>query len=101
MRIEIDRAFIDEVARSEGVDRDLKRRAERVAAAARGAAPVGGPPDPHPGAYRDSIKVQRIRRGYRVIADVRHAIFVEWGTRVPGHPAYHTLGNSLDAAKGD
>lgn len=57
------------------VDRDFRRRAHRV----RGAAEATAPRDT--GAYAGSIHVERLEpHGYRIIADVGHAQYVEWPT---------------------
>lgn len=78
MRIEWHRDAIGQIAKSEQVQQLLAAKAERVAAAARAAAPYDpDAPEPH---LRDSIKVEsgvgRRRAWSRVVADVPHAAAV-------------------------
>ncbi|GAB3213319.1 hypothetical protein GCM10027294_43760 [Marinactinospora endophytica] len=76
MRVYINRTAIAGFGSLPEVDRDLRRRAHQVAAAARAIAPRDT------GAYAGSIHVEALPpTGYRVIADVEHAVFVEWDTR--------------------
>lgn len=80
----------------------MEDRIEKVAAAARAIAPVGLPPDPHPGLYRDSfetetgvMKTLTGRRAYgRLTNTAPYAAAVEWGnSRVPAH---HVMARALD-----
>jgi hypothetical protein len=82
---------------------EMRRRAERVAIAARASAPVFEA-GPHPGRYKSSFTVSsgvregRSRRAYgRVENDAPEAFFVEYGTR--NNARHRTLGRALDAAK--
>lgn len=88
-RVTLNHAGMRALLHSAGVRADLHARAERVAAAARGVAPVDT------GAYRDSIHVTNDttdRAVARVNASVDYALAVEADTR--------TLGRALDAAGG-
>lgn len=115
------RSGIAHVGNSEGVFRDLERRADRVIAIARSTAPVDT------GRYRESFKKDRTRvRGQaavKVYNDVPYADVIEHGSRPhviearntqalfwpgarhpvkkvnhPGTPAFHVLRNALRAA---
>lgn len=69
----------------------LEAKADAVLFQARVTAPVDT------GEYKNSLRKERTATGWRVVADVRHAIFVEFGTR--RMKAYRTLGRALDAAR--
>jgi hypothetical protein len=82
---------------------EMRRRAEKVKAAAEAAAPVdeGGT---HPGRYKASFHVDsgvregKTRRAYgEVTNDSPEAFYVEYGTKKT--PRHRTLGTALDAAK--
>lgn len=74
------------------VEPDIDRRARAVLATAKADAPVDS------GAYRDSLRQERLPGGGgRVIADVEHAAFVEFGTS--RQHAHRTLMTALKAAK--
>lgn len=88
-RFDEDYSGIGQLLHDPGLAGQLRARAEQVTAAARSAAPVAS------GAYRDSIGVEMVstdRVTARVVADVPHALAVEFATR--------TLGRALDAAGG-
>lgn len=90
-RIKLNRGGIRDVLGSDGVRAEVTRRAERVAAAARSAAPVAS------GEYRGSIRVEQATTGgyravARVVAGAPHAGVVEANTG--------NLARSLDAAGG-
>lgn len=86
-----------------GMQAEMRRRAERVQAAAEADAPVGR--GPHAGRYKRSFSTTSGVRGRgrgkrafgRVTNDAPEALFVEYGTR--NNPRYRTLGRALDAAK--
>lgn len=94
---------IGAMLRSSEMQADMRRRAERVAAAAAESAPVYES-GPHPGRYKRSFTVSSgVREGRsarafgRVTNDAPEAFFVEYGTR--NNPRHRTLGRALDAAK--
>jgi bacteriophage HK97-gp10 putative tail-component len=73
------------------IDSAVEAKADAVLMQARVTAPVDT------GAYKNSLRKERTASGWRVVADVPHAIFVEFGTR--RQKAYRTLGRALDAAR--
>ena len=86
-RVKLRSAGMREILNGPAMERDMLRRAERAADAARSSAPVES------GQYRDSIRatVEHTDRAVgRVYADAPHALVVEAKTR--------TLGRSIDAA---
>lgn len=99
-RYDLDRAGLGRLLRSPGMQAEMRRRAELVAARARALAPV------ETGEYRASIRVEsgirpadgpRAARAVgRVIAGVPHALLVEFGTEK--RPGSRVLGRALDAA---
>ncbi|MEE4540989.1 HK97 gp10 family phage protein [Streptomyces sp. V4-01] len=97
INIEIDEAAIAALAAAPSVKRDMRARGRRVVQAAQTTAPVDT------GEYRDSIHLEDGDEDGEVlvVASADHSIYVEHGTRQPGHPAHHTLTNALDAAGGD
>ncbi|GAA4928777.1 hypothetical protein GCM10023224_05090 [Streptomonospora halophila] len=75
-RVVINQAFVNSLGSYKPVDRDLERRAHRVASMARGRGPI------KTGAYVSSIGVERLRRhGYRVTASDRKSWWIERGTK--------------------
>lgn len=93
-RFKMSRKGVGELLRSPGVEADMLRRAELIKAAAETIAPVGGPGDPHAGAYKDSFKVSSRKRGGRrkdratatVTNTSAYARWVEYGSeRVTAH----------------
>lgn len=78
-RVRINQAFVKRLSTWPPVDRDMERRAHRVAAMARGRGPI------QTGDYVSSIGVKRIpgtrRAGWRVEATDRKAWWIERGTR--------------------
>lgn len=91
--ITIDEAALATLLHKPGVQRDLHHRADRVVEAAKDTAPVDT------GEYRDSIHVEDgPDASVLVVSHTDHSIYVEHGTREPGHPAHFTLTNALDAA---
>jgi hypothetical protein len=93
-RFKMSRKGVGELLRSPGVEADMLRRAELIKAAAQAIAPVGGPGDPHAGAYKDSFKTSSRKRGGRrkdratatVTNTSYYARWVEYGTeRVAAH----------------
>lgn len=94
VNIEVDEAAIQALAASPGVKRDMRARGRRVIRSAKDTAPVDT------GEYRDSIHLEDGDEDGEVlvVASADHSIYVEHGTRVPGHPAHNTLSNALDAA---
>ncbi|PRX91983.1 HK97 gp10 family phage protein [Allonocardiopsis opalescens] len=75
-RVRIDQAAINRFGSLPQVERDMDRRAQRVATTARSDAPV------RTGEYRASIRVEDLGGGARrIIAEADHAIFVEEDTR--------------------
>lgn len=104
MNVTLDEQAIRDLALDAAVQRDLKRRADRVVEMAKSTAPV------LTGAYRASIHQEPApdADGSRtVVADVHYAIYVEHGTRQTDrngrsiHPARFILTRALDAAGGD
>lgn len=101
-----DYAGIGEMLRSEEMQAEMRRRAEKVAQRAKAAAPVGDPSsDPHAGRYKNAFRVssgvqrRQTSRAYGEVSnDAPEAIYVEYGDSK--QPARHTLGQALDAAKG-
>lgn len=117
------RAGIAAAGRSEGINRELERRADRVKRLALAAYA----PHAKTGEYGRSFRYERVRiRGQaavRLVNDSNHAAFLEFGTqphiieprtkkalywpgaanpyarvRHPGTPAFHILRNALRAA---
>jgi hypothetical protein len=94
--VSVDEAAVAALLGQPGVREDMRRRADRVVQAAKQTAPVDT------GEYRDSIHAEDGPDGsVLVVSDTDHSIFVEHGTREPGHPAHFTLTNALDAAGDD
>jgi hypothetical protein len=88
------RRGVGQLLRSPEIEAEMLRRAELIKNVAQSIAPVGGPGDPHPGAYKGSFKVSSKRRGgrrkNRAVATVTntsyYARWVEYGTeRVHAH----------------
>jgi hypothetical protein len=90
VKVTLNSAGVREVLHAPGLVADMQSRMERVAAAARGSAPVVS------GEYRDSIHTVTVDHGDRmavqVVADSDHAMAVEAATG--------NLARSLDAAGG-
>jgi Bacteriophage HK97-gp10, putative tail-component len=91
-----------EMLRTPEMQAEMRRRAEKVAAAAEAAAPVY--PGPRGGQYKKSFSVSSgvrergSRRAFgRVTNDAPEAFYVEYGNR--NTPRHRTLGRALDAAK--
>lgn len=75
-RVRINQAAINRLGSWGPVDRDLRRRAHKVQAAAQLTAPRDT------GHYAGSIRVDRLEpHGYRITAGADYAVFVEWDTR--------------------
>jgi hypothetical protein len=94
VNIQIDEAAIQALAATPAVKRDMRARGRRVVQSAKDAAPV------YTGEYQDSIHLEDgVEDGeVLIVASADHSIYVEHGTREPGHPAHNTLSNALDAA---
>jgi hypothetical protein len=107
---------IGEMLRSDFLEAEMGRRAQRVADLAVASAPVYGGPDedPHRGRYKESFSVSTTGRGGWkkdraagiVTNDAPEAVFVEYGVRATkyhpsGQPGHHTLLNALYAGAGD
>ncbi|MCW2898489.1 MAG: hypothetical protein JWO67_754 [Streptosporangiaceae bacterium] len=101
-----------EFLRGHELQGEMRKRAERIAAAAESIAPEGPPGDKHRGEYRASFEVtsgviQDVKGGLRAYGRVRnsapHAAAVEYGyggrSGVAGKSAHHVLGRAIDAAK--
>lgn len=73
------------------VDPQVRRKANMVLKVAKMTAPVDT------GAYKRSLRKDRIPDGYRISATVDYAKYVEFGTR--RMRAYRTLGRALDSAR--
>lgn len=93
-RFKMSRKGVGELLRSPGVQADMLRRAELIKSVAEAISPVGGPGDPHPGAYKDSFRTSSRKRGGRrkdratatVTNTSYYARWVEYGTeRVHAH----------------
>lgn len=85
---------VGQLLRSPMIQAEMLRRAELIKSVAETIAPVGGPSDPHPGAYKAAFYTSSTARGGRrrdrATATVGNAAyyarFVEYGTeRVPAH----------------
>lgn len=75
-RVRINQSVINRLGSWGPVDRDMERRAHRVASAARGRGPIDT------GEYVSGIEVRPLRRhGYRIVATADHSAYVEFGTR--------------------
>lgn len=86
------------------MQKEMRRRADLVLAAAVAAAPVAKT-GPHRGRYKASLRAesgvrhQKTARAYgRVIADSPEGSIVEYGARAT--PRYRILGRALAAARG-
>lgn len=98
-------AGIGEMLRSEEMQAEMRRRAEKVAQHAEANAPTGSPDDdPHAGRYKSSFQVssgvqrRKTSRAYGEVINVApEAVIVEYGTSQ--QEAHHTLGHALDAAR--
>jgi hypothetical protein len=88
VNIQIDEAAIQALAATPAVKRDMRARGRRVVQSAKDAAPV------YTGEYQDGVEDGEVL----IVASADHSIYVEHGTREPGHPAHNTLSNALDAA---
>lgn len=93
-----------ELARKLEVHADVQMGARliavQIADRARATAPVGDPSvDPNPGAYRDSIVVQKSNRPnsgvYRVFSNDPKASWIEFGTA--SHPALFIFRNAAES----
>ena len=93
-RFRMKKRGVGQLLKSRMIQADMLYRAERIADAAGGIAPVGGPSDPHPGHYKSSFVVTTTARGGRrkdratatVTNTAYYARWVEYGTeRVPAH----------------
>lgn len=97
-RVRLSYSGIGKMIRSPEMEREMRRRADKVAARARATAPVDS------GEYKASFVVTSGRRGGskkdrafgRVTNTAPHAIHVETGTSRT--PAHHTLRRALAAA---
>jgi hypothetical protein len=76
---------------SQQILRPIEAKADKVLHTAEITAPVDT------GAYKASLKKERIPTGFRISANVHYAYYLEFGTRKMR--AYRTLGRALDAAK--
>lgn len=89
-------AGLRDLLRSDEVLDECERVANKVLDIAQASAPVGGEDDEHPGQYRESLKVERMRSSQRawarVMSDVPYAGKLQADT---GH-----LPHALDAARG-
>lgn len=102
---------IGEMLRSEFMQHEMRRRADKVKAEAVSRAPVGLPsePDEHSGRYKASFTVEsgvrpaagrRKARAYgRVTNTAPEALEVEYGWHKT--PKYRILGRALNAGAGD
>ena len=96
---------IGELLRSDLMQAEMRRRAEKIAERARDIAPVGDPEDdPHSGRYKASFHVSsgvqhhKTSRAYGEVSnDSPEARLVEFGDST--QDGYRTLGRALDAAK--
>ncbi|MFE4991425.1 HK97 gp10 family phage protein [Streptomyces mirabilis] len=89
-----DEAAIASLVHEQFVQDDLHERASRVVSAAQANAPS------ETGRYRNSIHAEDGPDGsVLIVSDVPYAIYIEYGTRERDHPAHHTIGNALDAAR--
>lgn len=105
-RFKMSKKGVGQLLRSRMIQADMLARAERIEAAAVALAPVGGPGDPHPGAYKASFTVTTTARGGRrkdrATATVRntayYARWVEYGTEKVR--AHHVLLRAAQAGGG-
>jgi hypothetical protein len=94
-KVDLDHTGMRELLRSPGVQDEMHRRAEKVAAAARHIAPVG--PDSRTGdvgTYRDSIDVEDDPNSGRARAKV---VARDWKAHII-EAEHRVLGRALDAA---
>lgn len=97
---------VGQLLRSRMIQADMLNRAEKIEDLAVLIAPVGSPPDPHPGLYKASFKVTTTARGGRrkdratatVTNTAPHAAHVEWGTEKT--QAHHILLRAAQAGGG-
>jgi hypothetical protein len=104
-RFRLNRKGVGQLLRSEMIETEMLRRADRIKTVAESIAPVyAGPRDPSPGLYQRSFETSSTRRGGRrrdrAVAYVRntapYARWVEYGTeRVPAH---HVMLRATQAA---
>lgn len=93
-RFRMSKKGIGQLLRSQMMQTEMLRRAERIKTVAESIAPVGGPADPHPGLYKASFYTDSTSRGGRnrdravayVMNGSHYARWVEYGTdRVHAH----------------
>lgn len=93
-RFKMSRRGVGQLLKSPEIEAEMLRRAELIKSVAEAIAPVGGPGDPHSGAYRAAFQTSSTRRGGRrrdrAVAKVSntsyYARWVEYGTeRVHAH----------------
>lgn len=95
---------IGELLRSEGIEVEMVRRAEKIKERFVETAPVDES-GPHPGRLRDSARVESERRGgvhndravARVVVEAPEAFYAEFGNK--NVTRHRTLGRALDAAR--
>jgi hypothetical protein len=95
---------LGELLRSEAMEAEMVRRAEKVKARFEATAPVDET-GPHPGRLRDSARVESSRAGglkhdravATVVVEAPEAFYAEFGNR--NVPRHRTLGRALDAAR--
>lgn len=91
--------LLAELERAAAVHEARRRAAEKVAETAQQIAPVGGgPDDPHPGQFRDSIHAEDTR----VVSDDPAAAYIVFGTsHSPPHDTFRRAAdmNGLHAMK--
>ena len=103
--VELDYTAIGTLLRTAEMEAEMVRRGEAVMANAIARAPVGKPPDPHAGRYKESFRLEHGLAGLpgatvlgdrawcMVINDAPEALFVEYGHR--GAEPHHTLLKAL------
>ncbi|MGW1015577.1 HK97 gp10 family phage protein [Streptomyces niveus] len=97
---------VGQLLKSRMIQADMLHRAELIEDLAALIAPVGSPPDPHPGLYKGSFEVTTTSRGGRrkdratatVSNTAPHAAHVEFGTE--RMQAHHILLRAAQAGGG-
>lgn len=88
-RVTLNHAGMRELLRSRGVESEMLRRAEHVAARARSIAPVVS------GDYKASIRAETVKHPSRVVG--RATAHIEYAYQVEA--AHRVLGRAIDAAR--
>lgn len=98
-RFRLNKVGVGLLLKSEMIEAEMVRRAEKIRARAIAIAPLGPADDPHIGLYKDSFEVSSTRAGGRnrdravayVTNTAPYARWVEYGNGKPGAVAHHVL----------